>query len=531
MADRYRSLERSHFDIVVVGSGIGGLAAAAYLAERGKSVLILDHHYVAGGNATTFRRRNYEFDIGLHYLGECGDREAVDRLLSEAGLEGDVEFRELDPDGFDRIEVPGAQFAVPRGIDRFERRLLSAFPGEAEGIEVFAELLREAQQRKLHMIEEVLGDPPANAPETPQTARHGIRTLSGFFDRFIESPALKAILSAHGMTYGCSPSRVALAFHAALMAHYIAEGAYYPAEGGQAIADRLVEQIEANGGKVLLLADVEGIRVEDGVASGVELHNKHVGRRTIDADVVVSNADAVQTFRELVGFEHLSDRMQGVVESYRISQSTCILCLGIEGDIREEGFQRSNYWMYETHDIDSYYRTVDGGGFPERPPIYLTSPSLKAPEYDAAAPEGVDNVQLLTIGPSSPEAWGVDTDTRDIREHEYADSERYLRTKKMYTDRLIEVFEAFGRVADLRDRIVYSELATPVSHRRYVRSTGGTPYGLAVTPDQLGRLRAGVETEVEGLFLCGTDSEVGPGILGSIATGIKAGRLSNERLE
>ena len=81
MSDRFRTLDRDSFDVVVVGAGLGGLAAAGVLARRGARVLIIDRHYVAGGNATIFKRRGYEFDVGLHYIGACSPKSAVPRVL------------------------------------------------------------------------------------------------------------------------------------------------------------------------------------------------------------------------------------------------------------------------------------------------------------------------------------------------------------------------------------------------------------------------------------------------------------------
>ena len=73
---RTRGPVPDHVDVAVVGCGLGGLTAAAYLARRGKRVACFDSHYVAGGCATQFARRNasgaYRFDIGLHYIGDCG---------------------------------------------------------------------------------------------------------------------------------------------------------------------------------------------------------------------------------------------------------------------------------------------------------------------------------------------------------------------------------------------------------------------------------------------------------------------------
>jgi hypothetical protein len=79
-------LDRDHFDVIVVGAGTGGLTAGALLTRFGKSVLVLDRHYIAGGNATVFRRRDYEFDVGIHYVGNCGPEGSVPLILRAAGF-------------------------------------------------------------------------------------------------------------------------------------------------------------------------------------------------------------------------------------------------------------------------------------------------------------------------------------------------------------------------------------------------------------------------------------------------------------
>jgi phytoene dehydrogenase-like protein len=122
------------WDAVVVGAGLGGLTAAAYLATNGLRTLVLEHHYVAGGNAHVFRRkalqgeRAFEFDVGVHYVGDCGPDGLIPTILRGAGLEGKIEFLEMDPDGFDTLMFPGLTFRVPKGWDRYRERLVAAFP-------------------------------------------------------------------------------------------------------------------------------------------------------------------------------------------------------------------------------------------------------------------------------------------------------------------------------------------------------------------------------------------------------------------
>ncbi|MER6799909.1 phytoene desaturase family protein, partial [Amycolatopsis mediterranei] len=112
------------WDAIVVGSGIGGLVCAGYLVASGMRVLVLEQHDVAGGNSHVFRRRRaYQFDVGVHYLGDCGPDGLLPRVLSGLGLADRVRFHPMDPDGFDRIVLPSVTVDVPTGWDRYADRL------------------------------------------------------------------------------------------------------------------------------------------------------------------------------------------------------------------------------------------------------------------------------------------------------------------------------------------------------------------------------------------------------------------------
>jgi phytoene dehydrogenase-like protein len=511
--DRFRTLERDRYDAVVVGAGMGGLTTAALLSRRGLSVLVLDRHYVAGGNGTVFKRRGYEFDVGLHYVGDCGPDGLVPRILRAAGA-GDVRFRELDPDGFDTYRFPDFEFRVPRGLDAFRDRLLACFPAEARGIERYVRMLR-----RLWRLTQI--DGPLAAVRTLPGALPALRwagaTLDAFLTTCTRDSRLRAVLAGQHLTYAQPPSRVALPVHALVAMHYF-QGAYYPEGGGQVMADRLAAAIEARGGKILLRARARRILVEGGRVTGVELEQSHLGRRVVRTPIVVSNADIKRTFTELVAADALRPRTVAAAHGWEMSPALGVVYLGVRRDLRAAGLANSNYWVFPGYDLERPYAAARAGAFDPEPICYLSLTSMKDPQNPRIAPPGVANLQLMTIVPSRPEAWG--TTAAEVQDGRYRRSEGYQWAKRQLAERLLDQAERV--LPGIRRDVVYQEVATPMTHIRFTGSTGGTSYGLALTPAQFLHHRPGPRTEIAGLYLCGASVRTGHGILGVMMSGLFA---------
>ncbi len=128
------------YDCVVIGSGVGGLAAALSVANAGRSVLVLEAARDLGGMLNPFSRKGYHFDVGIHYVGQAGPDQAMRRLLDRLGLEG-IRFREIDPDCIDRYVFDGYEGKLIKGLDRWTESLVRDFPAEANAIRGFSQLM------------------------------------------------------------------------------------------------------------------------------------------------------------------------------------------------------------------------------------------------------------------------------------------------------------------------------------------------------------------------------------------------------
>lgn len=512
--------QRESWDAIVIGSGLGGLSTAAYLCASGRRTLVLESHYVAGGNSQVFRRKHqgqeYEFDVGVHYVGECGRDGMITAILGGLGLAERVVFRALDSDGYSTLHFPDLSFRVPFGWDRYRARLLETFPHEREALTAVLDLMQDVSKAGFRMQRGQL-DPSQLATEAPTFLQWGLRPVTELFAAHHLSDQAAAVILGEQGCYAVRPSDTPVVVAAGIADHFL-RGAYYPVGGGQVIAGRLIEAIRAYGGEVRTQSPVQRIRIENGRVKGVVTGKKNRRAEEIDAPIVVSNADLKRTFSELVGDEHWAPETMERIRSLKMAVPLFCIYLGLDVDLAARGMPNSNHFIWGDYDIEAIYDELDAGQFTSKAMCYLTAASLKDPESRHLAPEGYTNLQIMTLVPREYGVWNVDKGPADGGRY-HRDPE-YRKRKSQLVEQLIDTAQQV--IPDLREHIAWKEAATPVSQERFTRSTGGTSYGIEMSCSQAGPLRVGPRTEIEGLFLCGASTPSGPGISGVLRGGVEA---------
>jgi all-trans-retinol 13,14-reductase len=494
------------WDAIVIGSGIGGLACAALLAKHaGQRVLVLERHSTAGGFTHTFTRPGFEWDVGVHYLGQLEPGTPV-RMLFDEITTGEIEWARM-PDVYDRVVLPGGSYDLVAGGRRFVDSLASRFPGRRRDLERYLGTVLAATRggapffvdRALPgRLSSVLG-PALRAPLrrwSDRTAEEVIRPIVG------DGP-LYDVLTAQCGDYGLTPRHASFAIHAMVVGHYL-RGAYYPVGGSRVIAERIVPTIEDAGGQVIVAAEVERILVSGGRAIGVRMTDG----RELRAPVVVSDAGAPNTYQRLLAPEIAEPTgIPARLREVGPSAAHLSLYLGFDRTDRELGLDGTNLWIYPEPDRERAFARFLHDPSAPLPLVYASFPSAKDPSFAARHP-GKATVELVTIASLAwLERW------KDERWRKRG--AEYDAWKAAMSERLLEVL--YRERPSLRGHLAYAELSTPLSTRHFTAHPDGEIYGLSHTPARF-RLPLRAQSPVPGLFLTGQDL-VSCGVAGALFGG------------
>ncbi|MEM1203838.1 MAG: NAD(P)/FAD-dependent oxidoreductase, partial [Acidobacteriota bacterium] len=374
-----RTSPEGPWDYVVIGSGMGGLTAAAMLAKLGRRVLVLEQHYVPGGFTHAFTRKGYTWDVGVHAIGEVTQHSFPGRLLHRL-TDGRLRWGSLGS-VYEEFHFPDLRIDFPDSPQAFRNNLVAAFPDEEEAIDRYLALVREVSggMRSYYLGRAVprwLG--PVGKLMERSAQEHLNVDVRTVIDGLTDDPRLRAVLTAQWGYYGVSPSRASFAVQALVAKHYL-HGGFYPVGGSSSIARELTRTVEDCGGWTRILADVEEIIVRGGRAVGVRL----VGGEEILARRVVSAAGVLATVERMLPASVTEKTWAASARRLTPGPAHVCLYLGFKGDIAREGASGANKWFYGTwsQEGEEAWR-VDGPEIGPAPVLYCSFPSMKDPEHD-----------------------------------------------------------------------------------------------------------------------------------------------------
>jgi all-trans-retinol 13,14-reductase len=500
------------FDAIVIGSGVGGLTAALTVARADRRVLVLEAGKAIGGYLNPFKRGAYEFNPGLHYLGECGPGQQFTRLIEMLGLSDDVKFHELSPNGFDRLILPGYEVSMPKGHDVYEARLMADFPHERQGITKFFRILGEFAQN-VTLLVDATGErtPGRNIRRTPLFFKYGRMTFSQLLDGLMADALLKAVLSAQYGNYGLPPQQASALVGLATLQHYLT-GAYFPIGGSRALRDAFVQHLKKRSAELRINHRVEKILIHDEHVRGVRCRNGE----EFFSDCVISNADAAMTYRDLVGVEKLPPRLREKVEQTRWSFSSICLFIGTDMDIAAAGMTDANIWNVADINSGEAFDAIGRGIWPTKDSYFLSSATMKNPRPIGPEVKHKHTLEFVTLAPYHPFAgWG---DKPSMKR-----GDDYVALKEVLADRYLKHVDK--HVPGLRDHVREIEVGTPVTNVTYAAAPYGAVYGPEHTPAPMGQPRYPLEGPLPGLFFCGS-STLGACIVFSSISGFIAASMA-----
>lgn len=516
-------------DIAVIGSGIGGLASAALLSKFGYKVAVFEQHSVAGGSTHTYEdtkeNNDFQFDVGVHYVGLTAPLRRVFDFLSDGNLEwvslsrtydvmyNDTTKQTLDVTSDLRSTRKNLMLLFPdlnkNALNRYDR---ACFLARLTCLTVW--FLKLFPRFVLKILWPLVA--PVYCWYAARSTKD-VMTACGLPDDVIGA------LTYHYGNIGTPPDRSAFLMQAVLEGHY-REGAYFPRGGSSSIAKALVSTIARHGGYVFTISSVKQILTKEKRSGSF----KAIGVRVHGVDVfvkkfVISDAGFQNTFGQRNIMKPKEDtasqdsallikdacaKQRAMLEKNMIDlePSPSFLCLfvGLDATDQDLDLPAQNVWHLKDwrHDISMrHFLSAESLKEVEDdiPFFFLGMESAKDPEFAVRHP-GKSTVSILCPAKYKWfEKWnGTSTKHRGAE---------YDEIKSRITSIMLRVL--YQHFPNLVGHVIYTDLGTPLSVNKYLGRQAGEVYSLDHTPERFGRLEAQLalhpQTIIENLCMTGQD--------------------------
>ncbi|MDM1556600.1 MULTISPECIES: NAD(P)/FAD-dependent oxidoreductase [Chryseobacterium] len=478
---------KKEYDILVIGSGLGGLVSALILAKEGLKVCVLEKNNQYGGNLQTFSRDKLIFDTGVHYLGGLSKGQNLNRFFSYLEIIDDLELQKMDEDGYDRISFGDDTIEYPhaQGYQNFVEQLSVYFPEEKENLENYCEEIQYvcSQFPRYHVVgkdyynEEILH-----------------LNTKRFIESVTQNKTLQSVLLGSNFLYAGDSENVPFYVHALTVNSYI-QSAYKCVKGGSQISKLLIRKLRQYGADVHKHSEVsEFIFNENNILTSVKTKTgkEYVAKRFI------SNIEIRSTIT-LIGEERLKKSFLNRVLSWEPVSS----CFSVYIVLKTHCLPNFNYNIYHyssEQQVWNAYR-YHKETWPE---TYMLS-STPSKHHPAFA-ESLTAISYMDF--DEVKHW---ENTVNTVADEHERGEQYEKFKLEKTEKMIDALEK--KIPGLRHAIQRIYTSSPLSYRDYIGSFKGNMYGYMKNSENPLKTMVSPRTKIDNLFLTGQSVNM-HGILG-----------------
>jgi len=470
------------YDIIIIGGGLGGLTAGAKLAKEGRKVLLLEQHDRPGGCATTFKRKEFTMEVGLHEMDGLHASDGKTKIFQELGIFDGVEF--LPVPEFYRFVNGRLDLVMPHNKEEAIDLLKKEFPDESDGIDSCFERLMNA--RRINILER----------KNPDIS------IGEYLDSIFTNEDIKLFLLGNLGYFHDDPYTLSLRYFSMAEAAYFNGRANFIQGGSQKLSNRLMEIIRENGGSVLLSHKVIAINTDDANITSIVFKNVLPGNHDeikVSASEYIANA-ALLNIAEMMNNEHGS-KLKKQIKPHKVAASLLTVYYGFSQSLKDFG-----HHYYSTFVFDESIQN-------QKDIVKNNRDDFSRRSFTFVDYSQVDS-QLAPEGKSV----GAICATDYLEDWENLSKEEYNIKKKevaeIFTSRLEKLIPGVSSI------ISHVEVATAKTVKRYTLNPEGAVYGFAQNPN---RTTVDSVDSLQNLHIASAWGKFGGGFSGAIYSGYMTG--------
>lgn len=467
------------YDIVIIGSGLGGLCCATILSKEGYKVCVLEKNRQLGGSLQIFSRDKVIFDTGIHYIGGLDEGQNLYRYFKYLGLMDKLRLKRMDMDGFDRISFEGdeTEYKHAQGYENFIRVLSEQFPGEEKNIRAYCEKMQEiCRFFPMYNVESGQKDLfTANFLETDTKA---------YLQTVTSNVKLQNVLAGTNLLYAGEANKTPLYVHALVVNTYI-ESSWRCVDGGAQIAKILADNIKSMGGEIFNYSEATKFHFNGGNIKSVELKDG----RIVEGKTFISNCDFSKTL-DMIESGHIRQAYRSRINSLENTMSSFILYIVLKkGSLNYFNHNIYHYHINNVWDAIKYTEQE----WPKGIAVF--------PQYSSRNPEYTDSLIVMGyMNYKEVEPWANSVHIIPNAEDDFRGA-GYEEFKERKAQLLLDA--VYRHMPEVKGNVASYYTSTPLTYRDYIGSRDGTMYGIAKDYRDPLKTFISPKTKVPNLLLTG----------------------------